>query len=149
MSTCLMMLLFGALFLRATALLAQAPLAPLEAKHLVSIDDFVNHEMSRQRIPGLELGIYSRGRILLAKGYGLANIELNVPVKPETIMQSGSVGKQFVSAAIMVLVEEGKVSLDDSIAKFFPDAPATWKPILIKNLLSHTSGLSEYETQER
>ena len=61
-----------------------------DAKHLASIDDFVNHEISRQRIPGLELGIYSRGRILPAKVYGLANVELNVP---ETVMQSGSVGK--------------------------------------------------------
>ncbi len=142
-------LLFGALFLRAAISLAQVPLAPLDAKQLVSIDDFVNHEMARQRIPGLELGIYSRGRILLAKGYGLANVELDVPVKPETLMQSGSVGKQFVSAAIMMLVEEGKISLDDSITKYFPDAPAAWKPILIKNLLSHTSGLSEYESPDR
>ena len=123
--------------------------APLDAKKLAAIDEFVNHEMARQRIPGLELGIYSRGRILLAKGYGLANIELNAPVKPETLMQAGSVGKQFVSFAIMMLVEEGKISLDDSIAKFFPDAPPSWKPILIRNLLSHTSGLAEYETPER
>ena len=108
MNTCLKMLLFGALLLCAATSLAQVSLAPLDAKHLASIDDFVNHEMARQRIPGLELGIYSRGRILLAKGYGLANVELNVPVKPETIMQSGSVGKQFVSAAIMMLVEEAK-----------------------------------------
>jgi CubicO group peptidase (beta-lactamase class C family) len=122
---------------------------PLDPQRLKSIDDFVNHEMARQRIPGLELGIYSRGRILLAKGYGLANVELNVPVKPETLMQAGSVGKQFVSAAIMLLVEEGKISLDDSITKYFPDAPAAWKPILIKNLLSHTSGLSEYESPDR
>jgi CubicO group peptidase (beta-lactamase class C family) len=64
-------------------------------------------------------------------------------------MQSGSVGKQFVSAAIMMLVEDGKISLDDSITKYFPDAPDAWKPILIKNLLSHTSGLSEYETPAR
>ncbi len=149
MNTCLKMLLFGALSLRAATSLAQAPRAPLDAKQLASIDDFVNHELSRQRIPGLELGIYSRGSILLAKGYGLANVELNVPVKPETLMQSGSVGKQFVSAAIMMLVEEGKISLDDSITKYFPDAPATWKPILIKNLLSHTSGLSEYESPDR
>jgi CubicO group peptidase (beta-lactamase class C family) len=149
MNTCLKILLFGALFFCAATSLAQAPLAPLDAKHVASIDDFVNHEMARQRIPGLELGIYSRGRILLAKGYGLANVELNVPVKPETIMQSGSVGKQFVSAAIMMLVEEGKISLDDSITKYFPDAPAAWKPILIKNLLSHTSGLSEYESPDR
>ncbi|MGA7926901.1 MAG: serine hydrolase domain-containing protein, partial [Candidatus Sulfotelmatobacter sp.] len=103
--------MFGALFLCAATSLAQVPLAPLDAKRLASIDDFVNHEMARQRIPGLELGIYSRGSILLAKGYGLADVELNVPVKPETLMQSGSIGKQFVSAAIMMLVEEGKTSL--------------------------------------
>ncbi len=105
--------------------------------------------MARQKIPGLAVGIYSRGKILLAKGYGLADVELDVPAKPETVFQTGSVGKQFVSAAILMLVEEGKLSLDDSITKYFPDAPATWKPILIKNLLSHTSGLSEYESGDR
>ena len=105
--------------------------------------------MARQKIPGLAVGVYRRGQILLAKGYGQANVELGVPVKPETIFQSGSVGKQFVSAAIMMLVEEGKLSLDDSITKYFSDAPAAWKPILIKNLLSHTSGLAEYESEER
>lgn len=105
--------------------------------------------MARQRIPGLAIGIYSRGQTLLAKGYGQANVELGVPVKPESMFQIGSVGKQFVSAAIMMLVEEGKISLDDSIAKYFPDAPVAWKPILVKNLLSHTSGLAEYESDER
>ncbi|HUH64080.1 MAG TPA: serine hydrolase domain-containing protein [Terracidiphilus sp.] len=126
-----------------------SPLPMLDAQQQQSIDSFVAGELARQRIPGLALGIYSRGRILLAKGYGLSNVELNVPVKAETIFQSGSVGKQFVSAAIMMLVEEGKISLDDNIAKFFPDAPASWKPILIENLLSHTSGLSEYESDDR
>jgi len=133
--------------------LAQGPsansVAPLDSQRIQSIDSFVANEMTRQRIPGLAVGIYSRGRILLAKGYGQANVELGVPVKAETIFQSGSVGKQFVSAAIMMLVEEGKLSLDDSLTKYFPGAPATWKPILIKNLLSHTSGLSEYESDDR
>jgi CubicO group peptidase (beta-lactamase class C family) len=105
--------------------------------------------MGREHIPGLAVGVYSRGQILLAKGYGLANVELNVPVRADTIFQSGSVGKQFVSAAVMMLVEEGKVGLDDSIVKYFPNAPESWKPILIKNLLSHTSGLAEYEAPER
>jgi CubicO group peptidase (beta-lactamase class C family) len=105
--------------------------------------------MANQKIPGLAVGIYSRGKILLAKGYGQANVELDVAVKPETVFQTGSVGKQFVSAAIMMLVEEGRISLDDSLTKYFPDAPATWKPILLKNLLSHTSGLSEYESEDR
>jgi CubicO group peptidase (beta-lactamase class C family) len=126
-----------------------AQLAPLTPEQIQSIDTFVSGELTRQHIPGLQIGIYSRGRVLLAKGYGLANVELDVPVKPETIFQSGSTGKQFVSCAIMMLVEEGKISIDDSIAKYFPEAPATWKPILIKNLLSHTSGLSEYESGDR
>ncbi len=128
---------------------ALTPLPALDAARLHSIDAFVAAEVARQKIPGAEVGIYSRGRVLLAKGYGLASVELDVPVKAETIMQSGSVGKQFVSAAIMILVEEGKISLDDSVTKYFPEAPATWKPILIRNLLSHTSGLSEYESDER
>jgi CubicO group peptidase (beta-lactamase class C family) len=105
--------------------------------------------MGREKIPGLAVGIYSRGKMLLAKGYGLANVELAVPVKPETLFQSGSVGKQFVSAAIMMLAEDGKLSLDDSVSKYFADAPDGWKPILIKNLLSHTSGLAEYESRDR
>ena len=125
------------------------PAPPLDPQRLQSIDSFIAAEMARQRIPGLAVGIYSRGVVLLAKGYGQANVELGVTVKPETIFQSGSVGKQFVSAAIMMLVEERKLSLDDSITKYFSEAPAAWKPILIKNLLSHTSGLSEYESEDR
>jgi CubicO group peptidase (beta-lactamase class C family) len=119
--------------------LGQAPRPALTPDQVASIDTFVTQEMRHEQIPGVAIGVNSRGRILLAKAYGLANIELNVPVKPETIFQSGSVGKQFVSAAIMMLVEEGKLSIDDSVTKYFPDAPATWKPILLKNLFSHTS----------
>lgn len=126
-----------ALCLVVTALTTRAqpasPRTPLTSCQIAAIDQFVNGEMVRQHIPGMEVGVYSRGKILLAKGYGLADVELNVPVKRETVFQSGSVGKQFVSAAIMMLVEEGKLSLDDSIAKYFPDAPAAWRPILIKN----------------
>jgi CubicO group peptidase (beta-lactamase class C family) len=121
----------------------------LTPEQVASIDKYVTAEMGRERIPGSAVGIYRRGQILLAKGYGLADVELSVPVRPETIFQSGSTGKQFVSAVVMMLVEEGKVGRDDSIVKYFPNAPATWKPILIKNLLSHTSGLAEYEADER
>ncbi|MGA7785029.1 MAG: serine hydrolase [Candidatus Acidiferrales bacterium] len=128
---------------------APLPAPELTPEQISKIDEYVTAEMGREHIPGLAIGVYSRGQILLAKGYGLANIELNVPVKPETIFQSGSVGKQFVSAAVMMLVEEGKVGLDDSIVKYFPNAPESWKPILVKNLLSHTSGLAEYESDQR
>ncbi len=121
----------------------------LTPAQVAAIDRYVAAEMTREKTPGVAVGIYNRGRILLAKGYGLANVELNVPVKPETIFQSGSVGKQFTAAGILFLVEEGKLSLDDSITKFFPDAPESWKTVRIKNLLSHTSGLAEYESSER
>ncbi len=109
-----------------------------------AIDKYIAHEMARQHIPGLALGIYVNGRIVRAQGYGLSNVELDVPVKSATIFQSGSVGKQFTSAAIMMLVEEGKIGLDDSLPKYLPDAPPTWRGITIRELLSHTSGLSEY-----
>jgi CubicO group peptidase (beta-lactamase class C family) len=126
-----------------------APTHELTAEQMTAIDRYVDAEMRREHVPGIAVGIYSRGQILAAKGYGLANLELSVPVKAETIFQSGSVGKQFTSAAIMMLVEEGKIGLEDSIVKYFPNAPQSWQAIRVKNLLSHTSGLSEYESDER
>jgi len=71
------------------------------------IDQYIQSEMNRQHIPGLALGVYGAGRTERMQGYGVANVELNVKVKPETIFQSGSVGKQFTAMGIMMLVEEG------------------------------------------
>ncbi len=113
------------------------------------VDAYVRSEMQRERIPGLALGVYRDGKIVKAEGYGMANLEWEVPVKPDTIFQSGSVGKQFTATAVMILVEEGKVGLDDPIQKHFADAPESWKGIKIRNLLSHTSGLGEYENGAR
>ena len=109
-----------------------------------AVDAYVKAEMDRQHIPGLSLLVVHHGKIIKAEGFGLANVELQVPVKPETIFQSGSVGKQFTATAIMMLVEEGKLSLDDPLTKFFPDAPATWKDVTVRNLLSHTAGFGDY-----
>ena len=116
---------------------------------VAKVDAYVRSEMQRERIPGLALGVYRDGKIIKAEGYGIANLEWDAPVKPDTIFQSGSVGKQFAATAVMMLVEEGKVGLDDPVQKYFPDAPETWKDIKIRNLLSHTSGLSEYENGPR
>ncbi len=131
------------------ALVFSAMAAAAEPSASEKIDAYVLAEMKRQHIPGLALGIYRRGEIVKAGGYGLASVELDVAVKPETIFQSGSVGKQFTAAAVMMLVEEGKVNLDDSIAKYFEKAPAIWQPVKVKNLLSHTSGIAEYESGPR
>jgi CubicO group peptidase (beta-lactamase class C family) len=89
--------------------------------------------MERQHIPGLALGIYSEGRIERVRAYGFANVELDVPVKPETIFQSGSVGKQFTAMGIMMLIEEGEIRLDDSILKYFSDGSAAWGPLVTLN----------------
>ena len=125
-------------------ILSPARAVRAQGSTFAQIDRYVALEMARQHIPGIAVGIYKNGKIALVKGYGLSNVELDVPVKPATIFQSGSVGKQFTSAAIMMLVEEGKIGLDDSLPKYFPDAPATWRGVTIRELLSHTSGLSEY-----
>src|ERR1700722_15234723 len=108
------------------------------------IGQYVQSEMQRQQIPGLALLVARDGKIVKAQGYGLANVELQVPVKPETVFQSGSVGKQFTATAVMMLVEEGKIGLDDPLTKYFPDAPAVWKGVTVGELLSHTAGFGDY-----
>ncbi len=109
-----------------------------------AVDDYVKSEMTKQHIPGVALLVSRAGQAILTKGYGMANLELQVPVRPETIFQSGSMGKQFTATAVMMLVEEGKISLEDPLAKFFPDGPATWKQVTIRELLSHTAGFTDY-----
>ena len=108
------------------------------------VDNYVRAEMTKQRIPGLAMLVSRGGQVIRAQGYGLANVELQVPVKPETIFQSGSVGKQFTATAVMMLVEEGKIGLGDNLTKYFPDAPPSWKKVTISELLSHTAGFTDY-----
>jgi CubicO group peptidase (beta-lactamase class C family) len=108
------------------------------------VDEFIKSEMQKQRIPGVSLAVVKDGQIILAKGYGYANVEHQVPVKPETIFQSGSVGKQFTATAVMMLVEEGKINLDEKIGKYLGDVPEGWKNITVRNLLTHTAGMTDY-----
>ena len=108
------------------------------------IDDYIRAEMKSQQIPGVALAVVKDGKVVLARGYGLANVEHQVPVKPETIFQSGSTGKQFTATAVMMLVEEGKLSLEDKITKYFTDAPESWRDITVRHLLTHTSGMTDY-----
>jgi CubicO group peptidase (beta-lactamase class C family) len=110
----------------------------------VDVSNYVRSEMQRQHIPGAALLVSRGGKIVQAEGFGLANVELQVPVKPETVFQSGSVGKQFTATAVMMLVEEDKVGLEDPLTKYFPDAPPTWKEVTVRELLSHTAGFGDY-----
>lgn len=88
--------------------------------------------------------IARNGQPIVNKGYGMANIELNVPNKAETVFRLGSVTKQFTGMAITMLQEKGKLSVNDPLCKFIENCPAIWQPITIKHLLTHTSGLFNY-----
>jgi len=79
------------------------------------VDAYIKSEMRRQNIPGLSLAVVKEGKVIKAKGYGLANVETNVPVTTETVFKIGSVSKPIIAEGIMLLVEEGKISLDDKI----------------------------------
>lgn len=124
------------------ALLALAPAPRAECQD--AIDRFVAAEMARQHIPGLAVAVVSRGRVVKARGYGLANVELKVPASDSTVFQSGSVGKQFTAAAVLLLVEDGKLTLDAPITQFLPEGQGMWTGITIRHLLTHTAGVREY-----
>lgn len=108
------------------------------------VDLYVERQLRNLHIPGLSLAVVRNGRTVKARGYGLANIELNVPATPATVYELGSASKQFTAVAVLLLAEDGKLSLDDSIAKYFPSAPPAWKPITIRHLLTHTSGIQNH-----
>ncbi len=110
----------------------------------LKVDEFVRKEMASQCIPGLSLLVNKDRVAVLVKGYGLANVEHPVPVKPETVFQSGSVGKQFTAAVVMMLVEERRIGLDDYVRKYLTNAPQSWTNIRVCHLLTHTSGLGDY-----
>ncbi len=110
------------------------------------IDDYVRGEMQRQKVPGLTLAVVRKGDLLKARGYGLANVEHQVPARRETVYQSGSLGKQFTATAVMLLVEDGRLKLDDPLSKYLPGTPQSWKDVTVRHLLSHTGGIRDYSS---
>ncbi len=108
------------------------------------VDSVANAAVSEHRTPGVSIAIVRNGRTVLAKGYGFADLENDVPATPQTVYRIGSVTKQFTAAAIMRLKEQGKLSLDDTLQKFFPNYPAQGKRVTVRNLLNHTSGIRSY-----
>ncbi|TAG03670.1 MAG: class A beta-lactamase-related serine hydrolase [Betaproteobacteria bacterium] len=131
------------LILIVAVLLAGCSLLPRQSAQ--RIDSVIAGEMAKQRVPGLAVGVVQRGEVIRAAGFGLANVEHAVPVKNTTVFQSGSLAKQFTAVAVMLQVEDGKLALDDSIAQYLPEAPVTWQPITVRHLLTHTSGIPNYD----
>lgn len=106
-----------------------------------SIDAFVTAEMERQHIPGLSVAVVRGGRVLQARGYGRADVDRDEPVTPETVFKIGSVSKQFLASGIMLLAQDGRLSVDDPVSKHLPGTPAAWSGITLRHLLTHTSGV--------
>jgi CubicO group peptidase (beta-lactamase class C family) len=104
--------------------------------------DKIASAVYKPNVPGAAVIVVKNGRVIFRKGYGLANLELHTPMRPEMVFRLASVTKQFTAAAIMMLIEQGKLSLTDDIAKFFPAYKG--KNIMVGNLLTHTSGISDY-----
>jgi CubicO group peptidase (beta-lactamase class C family) len=108
------------------------------------LDDYIREEMQRRHIPGLALAVVRDGKLVKTRGYGVANVELNAPVTPETVFEIGSITKQITAVAVMLLVEDGKLDLDDPVSKHLPSTPPSWSEITVRHLLTHTSGLRNY-----
>lgn len=134
---------------RAPSLVLAIALGLTGAARADAIDDYVEAEMHRQAIPGVALGLILKGQAVKLRGYGFANLEHQVSVSDETLFQSGSIGKAFTAMAIMLLVEDGTLTLDDSIHTWLPDAPASWRSITLRHLLNHTSGLGYWDVDEQ
>lgn len=109
-----------------------------------AIDDYVTSQMRSLHLPGVAVVVVRDGVPSTVRAYGMANLEHGVPVTPETMFEIGSVTKQFTSFAVMMLVEEGKVRLDDTIDVYLPDVPRDWRGITVRHLLTHASGIEEY-----
>ena len=131
--------LASVLSLCASAGVALAPPATADA-----VDDYLQRRMAREHIPGLSLVVIRNGQIVKAKGYGRASLELNVPARPDTVYDLASTTKPFVAAAVLLLVQDGKLSLDDRVSRFVENTPESWKEITLRHLLSHTAGIPDY-----
>jgi D-alanyl-D-alanine carboxypeptidase len=108
------------------------------------VDDYLKSEMEKRHIPGASVTIIRDGRVALARNYGQANVETSVPVTSDSVFKLASITKPFTATAIMMLVEEGKISLDGRIAEYLPNLPSQWANVTVRQALSHTSGIVDY-----
>lgn len=108
------------------------------------VDSIGQQAIEKDQIVGLSIGVARGESILCAKGFGLANVELDVPATANTVYRIGSITKQFTAAAILLLLEDGKLKLDDPLTEFLPEYPVSGCPITLRHLLQHTSGVKDF-----
>lgn len=108
-----------------------------------NVDEIIQREMKERKIPGLQMAVVQNGKIVLSRSYGIANLQNNVPVNNTTIFPINSNTKVFTGVAMMQLVEQDKIKLNDPIGKYLDNLPAEWQKITVDQLLTHISGLPE------
>jgi CubicO group peptidase (beta-lactamase class C family) len=99
---------------------------------------------NQKHSPGCAVLVLQQGRIVHQRGYGMASLELGVPITPATVFHAGSMAKQFTAFCVLLLAAEGKLSLDDDVRKFIPELPVYEETITLRHMLHHTSGLREH-----
>ena len=109
--------------------------------HADPVDDFINEQLKAYELPGLSVAVVSKGQVIKAEGYGFADRDRNIPATRDTVYKIASVSKQFIAAGIMLLVQEKRIALDDSVNTYLAQTPASWSRITVRHLLTHTAGL--------
>lgn len=122
-----------------------AALLTASIAHADKLDDYVRKYMADRKIPAVAWGIFKDGKVVKSRAYGLASVELKAPATTETVFEIGSVSKQFTATGILMLMEEGKVGLEDRIDKYVANLPEAWQSVTLRQLLTHTSGIPDME----
>lgn len=132
-----------AITVRATAAdVAPADMAPSGA--IEAIDRIAREPVDQKKTASLAVAVVKNGRLVLARGYGMADLENSVPATAESVYRLGSITKQFTAMAIMLLAEQGKLEVEDDLSKFLPDFPLAGHKVSVHQLLNHTSGIKSY-----
>lgn len=113
------------------------------------VDTFVIKEMKEKHVPGMSVAVMKGGKIIYLKAFGYSNLEHKVPVKVNTVFSIMSISKSFTAIAVMMLVERGKISLDDAIHQHLAGLPDAWNGATIRQLLNHTSGIPSFASQDK
>src|SRR4051794_34671448 len=118
--------------------------AAAHAQTPADIDAVVQKAIDAKKIPAAGVAVVKDGKVVLTKGYGSADVDANVPANENTAFEIASVTKQFTAAGIMLLVEDGKLKLDDTLGKYVPEVPTKWSGITVRQLLNQVSGIPNY-----
>ncbi len=128
-------------------IVASVALGLFIARHIMvqehDLDQYIERVLAEQGVPGMSIAVLRGGEILLPKGYGFASLEPRAPATAQSLYGLGSISKQFAATAVMMLVQDGDVSLDSPINRYVPNLPDSWSEITVRHLLTHTSGIKE------